>query len=170
MRRSTMRIGFLAFALLSFFSFSWASGQNSQNNCPEGFQFVGTLSGRGTESNPFDQRETVKFPEDATLDQTFQQKNVHATNGLHGAHSALQANEIPKGVLLIVHGKEDKLYQPGWAVSEPALKAIDQDANGKVTRYEFGMKLFCSVGSRGQNPYYAVCSVDVEVCYKPARQ
>ena len=38
----------------------------------------------------------------------------------------------------------------------------------EVTRYEFGMKLFCKVGSNGANPYFAECTVNAEVCYKPS--
>jgi hypothetical protein len=154
----------LAFVLLSLSP--WAAGQH---NCPEGFQFVGTLSGTGTPLNPFDKRETVKLPENATLDESFQQKNVRATNGKSGARSDMQGNDMPKGVLVIAYGKEDDVYQPGWAVSEPELKVIEKDSNGKPTRYEFGMKLFCTVSSHGQNPHYAECAVNAEVCYKPVR-
>ena len=160
-----MRIGFLAFVLLSFSP--WVA---AQNNCPEGFRFVGTLSGTGADLNPFDKREAVKLPENATLDESFQQKNVRVTNGKSGAHSSMQASDIPKGILVITHGKEDEVYEPGWAVSEPELRAIEKDSNGKVTRYEFAMKLFCSVSPHGQNPHYAECSVEADVCYKPVRQ
>ena len=64
-----MRVAFLTFVLLSFSP--WAAGQH---DCPEGFSYVNTLSGTGSESNPFDQRLAVKFPENATLDESFQQK------------------------------------------------------------------------------------------------
>jgi hypothetical protein len=160
-----MRVRFLAFVLLSFCP--WVA---AQDNCPEGFRFVGTLSGTGTELNPFDKRETIKLPKNATPDESFQQKNVRVTNGKNGARSNMQAKDIPQGILVITHGKEDKVYEPGWAVSEPELKVIEKDSNGKVTRYEFAMKLFCSVSSRGSNPYYAECSVQADVCYKPALQ
>jgi hypothetical protein len=160
-----MRIGFLAFVLLSFSPFVAA-----QDNCPEGFRFVGRLSGTGTESNPFDKRKAVKLPANASLDESFQQKNVRVTNGKSGARSSMQAEDIPKGILVITRGKEDEVYEPGWAVSEPELKVIEKDSNGKVTQYEFAMKLFCSVSSHGQNPYYADCSVEADVCYKPMRQ
>ncbi|HZI55814.1 MAG TPA: hypothetical protein VFF39_03510 [Verrucomicrobiae bacterium] len=160
-----MRIRFLVFVLLSFSPWIVA-----QDNCPEGFRFVGTLSGTGTESNPFNQRQALKLPENATLDESFQQKNIRITNGKSGAHSNTQANDIPKGILVITHGREDEVYQPGWAVSEPELKAIEKDSHGKITRYEFSMKLFCSVSSHGQNPYYAECSVDADVCYKPLHE
>lgn len=157
-----MRVAFLTFVLLSLSP--WAAGQH---NCPEGLRYVGTLSGSGSESNPFDKRVTVKFPEDASLDESFQQKNVRATNGKSGAHSNMRPQDIPKGVLVITSGKEDKVYEPGWAVSDPELKGIERDNAGKITRYEFGMKLFCTVGSNGQNPHFAECSVNAEVCYKP---
>jgi len=160
-----MRIGFLAFVLLACSPFVAA-----QDNCPEGFRFVGTLSGTGTDLNPFDKRQAVKLPENATLDESFQQKNVRVTNRKSGAHSNMQASDIPRGILVITHGDEDEVYQPGWAVSAPELKAIEKDSNGKVTRYEFAMKLFCTVSPHGQNPHYAECSVEAEVCYKPARE
>ena len=122
-----MRVAFLTFVLLSFSP--WAAGQH---DCPEGFSYVNTLSGTGSESNPFDKRLAVKFPENATLDESFQQKKVRATNGKSGAQSALRAQDIPKGVLIIPYGKSDEIYRQGWAVSDPELKGIEQDANRKV--------------------------------------
>ena len=62
-----------------------------------------------------------------------------------------------------------KVYEPGWAVSNAELKGIERDNGGKVTRYEFGVKLFCTVGSHEANPYFAECSVNAEICYKPSR-
>jgi hypothetical protein len=160
-----MRLGLLA---LLFCSLSpWAAGQR---NCPEGFRYVGTLSGTGSESNPFNKRVTLRFPENATLDESFQQKNIRATNGKNGARSDMRPQDIPKGVLVITYGKEDKIYEPGWAVSDPELKPIEQNESAKVIRYQFGMKLFCSVGSAGANPHFAECSVNAEVCYKPLRK
>jgi len=113
---------------------------------------------------------TVKLPENATPDQSFQQKNVRATNGKSGARSNMRPQDIPKGILIMTSGKEDKVYEPGWAVSEPELKGIERDSAGKTTRYEFGLRLFCKVGSGGANPYFAECSVNADVCYKPSRQ
>jgi hypothetical protein len=113
---------------------------------------------------------TAAFPENATQDESFQQKNVRATNGKSGARSNMRGQDIPKGVLIITSGKEDDVYKPGWAVSDPELKAIERDDSGKVTRYEFGLKLFCAVGSGGANPHFAECSVSAEVCYKPLRK
>lgn len=158
-----MRIAFLTLVLLLLSP--WAAGQH---NCPEGLRYAGTLSGAGSESNPFDKRMTLKFPENATLDETFQQKNIRATNGKSGARSNMRSQDVPKGVLVIPSGKEDKVYEPGWAVSGPELRAIQQDNTGKTTRYEFGIKLFCSVGGHGANPYFAECSVNADVCYKPS--
>jgi len=160
-----MRVAFVVFVVLSLSP--WAVGQH---NCPEGFRYVGTFSGTGSESNPFDKRMTLKFPKNATFDQSFQQKNVRATNGKSGARSNMTSQDIPKGVLVITSGKEDNIYEPGWAVNNPELKAIEHDASGKVTRYEFGMRLFCKVGISGANPHFGECSVNAEVCYKRARQ
>ena len=159
-----MRVGFVVLVLSSFSP--WCLGQH---NCPEGFRYVGTLSGTGSESNPFDRRMTVKLPENAAPDQSFQQRNVRSTNGKSGARSAMRPEDVPRGILVITSGKEDKVYEPGWAVSDPELKGIERDNSGKVTHYEFGMKLFCRVGSSGANPHFAECSVNAEVCYKPSR-
>jgi len=79
----------------------------------------------------------------------------------------MQAQDIPKGILVITHGKEDNNYKPVWAVSEPELKVIAKDTNGKPVRYEFSMKLSCSVQRHSSTPYYDVCEVSVDVCYKP---
>ena len=81
----------------------------------------------------------------------------------------MRSQDIPKGVLIITSGKEDQIYEPGWAVSDPELRGIERDNTGKITRYEFGLKLFCTVGNHGANPHFAECSVNVEVCYKPLR-
>jgi len=149
------------------FSFFFCSRAHSQNNCPEGFVSAGTLSGSGAASEPFNKRQTLRLPEDATLDESFQQKKVHATNGKNGASSTMDAQDIPKGILILPYGTSDGVYKQGWAVSEPELKAIDRDSNGHVTRYQFGMKLFCSVSNSGANPQFGECSVGVDVCYKP---
>ena len=72
--------------------------------------------------------------------------------------------------LIITYGKSDQVYEQGWSVSDPELKAIERDASGTITQYEFGMKLFCKVGTTGANPHLGECSVNVEVCYKPLPQ
>jgi hypothetical protein len=114
---------------------------------------------------------TLKFPEGTTLDESFQQKRVRATNGKSGSSSNLRPEDIPKGVLIIPSGKEEKTYgEPGWAVSDPKLKSIAQDDTGKITRYEFSMRLFCSAEARGANPHFSECSVNVEVCYKSSEK
>jgi hypothetical protein len=156
------RVGFLLFVSLVFSS--WG---NAQDNCPEGFRNAGTLSGTGSAWQPLDERKTIRFRENVMLDESFQQRNVRATNGKSGVQSALRGQDIPKGVLIIPHGKSDDIYHQGWAVSDPELKGIERDANGRITQYEFGMKLFCRVGSTGANPHFGECSVDVDVCYKP---
>jgi hypothetical protein len=154
-------------ALSLAFSFLLASTLSAQTNCPQGFNYAGTLSGTGSPTTELDRRETLRLPEDATLDDSFQQKKVRATNGKSGARSSMTAQDVPKGLLIIPHGKSDTLNQQGWAVSDPELKALERDATGKVTRYEFGMKLFCNVG-KGPNPMVGDCSVDVDVCYLPS--
>jgi len=129
-----------------------------------------TLSGTGSQGSPFDERKSVKLPENATPDQSFQQKNVRATNGKSGARSNMRAQDIPKGILIIPSGESDPVYEPGWAVSDPELKATERDERGNITRYQFAMRLFCSVGSNGANPQFAECSENADVCYKLSRQ
>ena len=104
----------------------------------------------------FNQRETLRLPTNATLDESYQQKRVRATNGKSGAHSSMRAEDVPKGILIIPHGKSDEVYEQGWAVSDPQLKALSRDGSGKV-------------GNTGANPQFGDCTVDVEVCYKPLR-
>src|SRR5215472_943966 len=144
-----VRVSLVALAIL-FFSFA----AFAQNNCPQGFALAGTLSGSGAASDPFNKGVTLTLPEDATLDESFQQKKVRATNGKSGAKSNMEAQDVPKGILIIPYGESDQVYAQGWAVSAPSLKAIARDRNGKVTRYEFGMKLYCNVGSTGANPQF----------------
>lgn len=155
-------------ALLALVPLLFSPWAVAQDNCPEGFRYAGTLSGTGSASSLLDKRVTLKFPNDATLDESFQQKRVRATNGKSGTSSSLRPEDIPKGVLIIPSGKEDKVYQPGWAVSDPKLEIVAQDDTGKITRYQFGMRLLCKVYGQGANPYFAECSVNVEVCYKPS--
>jgi len=155
--------------LVAFLLFVASPLTVAQSNCPEGFRYAGSLSGSGSSMTPFDQRVRLRLPENATLDTSFQQKKVRATNGSSGVSSTLRAHDLPKGILIITHGKSDRIYEQGWAVSDPELKVLEQDSNGKVTHYEFGMHLFCKVGEQGANPQFGECSVTVEVCYKQVR-
>jgi hypothetical protein len=157
-----VRVKLIALVMLCFSSLAFA-----QNNCPQGFAFAGTLSGSGAASDPFNKRVTLALRQDAAIDESFQQQKVRATNGKSGAKSNMQAQDVPKGILIIPYGESDQVYGQGWAVSEPGLKAIARDGNGKVTRYEFGMKLYCNVGATGANPQFGECTVNVDVCYKP---
>jgi len=158
------RLGFLILVVLFLSPWTFA-----QHNCPEGLRYVGVLSGTGSTSDGFDKRVTLRLPANATLDESFQQKNVRASNGKSGVTSTLRAEDVPKGLLIITYGKSDEVYEQGWAVSDPELKIIEQDASGKVMRYQFGMKLVCKVGITGANPNFGECSVNAEVCYKPAK-
>jgi hypothetical protein len=159
----TRRSSLLAFVFLFSSTVSFA-----QSNCPEGFRDAGTLSGTGSHTTDLDERVTLMLPENARLDESYQQQNVRATNGKRGVRSSLRAQDVPKGILIIPHGKSDELYNQGWAVSNPELKVLQKDESSKVTRYEFGMKLSCHVAG-GPNPIIGDCSVDVEVCYKPLK-
>jgi hypothetical protein len=140
----------------------------AQTRCPEGFRYVGTLSGHGSSVEAFDKRQTLTLPANANLDASYQQKEVRATNGKNGIQSSMRPQDVPKGFHLIPFGRDEPLYVQGWAVSDPQLTALDRDSNGKVTRYEFGMNLHCSARTPGTQRA-AECSVAVDVCYKPLR-
>jgi hypothetical protein len=114
----------------------------------------------------FDARKTITLPNNATLDASYQQKQVLATNGKSGVQSSMRPQDVPKGLHLIPFGRDEPIYEQGWAVSDPELKALARDASGKVTRYEFGMKLRCSARVPS-GPRAAECSVGVDVCYRP---
>jgi hypothetical protein len=129
-----------------------ATMSRAQSNCPEEFRYVGTLSGNGSGDAPLDARKTLNLPPNATLDVSFQQKSVRATNGRRGAHSSMRAQDVPKGILIIPSGVSDNVSHQGWAVSDPELKALDKDASGRVTQYQFGMRLFCNASSSDQIP------------------
>jgi hypothetical protein len=138
-----------------------SSLSSAQNSCPEGFRYAGTLSGTSTET--FDKTVFLKLPEYATLDESFQQTAVRATNGKKGAKSNLRPQDIPKGIRIDPHGSSD--LEKIWAVSEPQL--IKPDSNGDSTRYAFGMHLFCSVQGSPYSQTEGACDVEVQVCYKP---
>ena len=139
----------------------------AQSECPEGFRYVGTLSGSGSSFTAFDNRVQTRLPKGARLDTSYQQTEVRATNRRSGMDSQLRPEEIPKGILIIPSGTSDDIYKQGWAVSAPKLEALDRDAKGNITRYVFGMKLSCKVGHSGANPHFGDCVVYVEVCFKP---
>jgi hypothetical protein len=141
----------------------------AQSECPEGFRYAGTLSDSGSSQAPLDKRVRMKLPRNASLDLSYQQTEVRATNGRSGMNSQMRPQDIPKGILIIPSGKSDNIYEQGWAVSDPKLDALEQDGSGKVTRYGFGIKLSCRVGSTGANPHFGECDVDVAVCYKPMK-
>ena len=141
----------------------------AQNNCPAGFSYVGTLSGTGSSLEAFDARKTLTLPDNAVLDESYQQKNVHVTNGKNGVHSSMRPQDVPKGFYLVPYGESSStIDEQGWAVSDPELKALARDASGKVTRYGFGMKLLCNARVGGAERAVE-CSVRVDVCYKPLR-
>ena len=49
-----------------------------QHNCPQGSNYAGTLQGTGSFGIAFDERREVNLPPYATIDTSFQQKNVRA--------------------------------------------------------------------------------------------
>ena len=116
----------------------------------------------------FDRRVGLRLPENVTLDESYQQTKLTATNGKGKESSNVGPQDVPKGILIIPSGSRDPLLR--WAVSEPRLVALERDKNGTVTQYGFGMHLFCSVeGSDFARQTEAGCTVDVVVCFKPKK-
>jgi hypothetical protein len=140
----------------------------AQSECPEGFKYAGLLAGSGSYGTPFDQKVFINLPRGAKLDTSYQQTELRSTNARSGVSSKLSAQDIPKGIQVIAHGKTDDTYEQGWAVSEPELKEI-KNASGNVVRQKFGMHLYCKVGTTGANPQFGECAVEAEVCYKPLK-
>jgi hypothetical protein len=146
---------------LAFILFFISSVSVAQNPCPEGFRYVGTLEGSAAYMVPFSKRVELSLPENATLDVSYQQAKVRAEDGQINEHSNLRPQDIPAGIHIIPYGRAS---DGGWAVSQPELRVVERQANGRITRYAFGMQLYCIPGHL---PTHAPCEVNVSVCYKP---
>ena len=153
-----LRVSLVTLGLLSM-----SATLRAQHNCPQGFDHAGTLTGSGSYGIAFDERREINLPPDATIDTSFQQKNVRARAGNDRAQSALQAKDVPKGIAIIPGGST--MYDNGWAVSAPELKTV-----GDPARYRFGMKLYCTSSYAGSDMHTGGgCDVNVDVCYKPKK-
>jgi hypothetical protein len=135
---------------------------HAQNNCPDGFRYTGTLHGVGGFGNDFNARRELLLPENAQIDMSYQQRQVRAAQGNSLAHSNMTAADIPKGIVIIPSGSTD--LEKGWAVSDPVLSLVSDSGGAK--RYQFGMKLYCTVGHSEASRNFGGCNVDVDVCYK----
>jgi hypothetical protein len=135
------------------------------NKCPQGFNFAGRLYGSGSFGSNFAHRVEIQFPPNVRIDSSYQQGSVHAENGQSDAHSRLNPQAIPKGIHIVPFGSDD--HEKGWAVDDPELKGIAWDDDGRITRYGFGMQLYCTTGSGEADRIVGGCNVDVDVCYKP---
>jgi hypothetical protein len=153
------RIALLIAALLSSATLS-----SAQQNCPEGFNHVGTLYGSGSNGQPFNKVLEMRLPMNATLDTSYRQTSFQATNGKGGATSTLTGKNIPAGVYVVAYGSEDN--DKGWSVNEPQLRIV-QNTDGTVD-YFFGARLFCNV-LMGESDMYGTCDVGLDLCYKPQR-
>ena len=148
--------GFLAVSLLLMSSLS-----SAQDSCPEGLRYAGTLS--GSDSETFDKTVALQLPEHATLDESYQQTEIRATNSTRKAESKLRPQDIPKGIYITPYGSRES--EKVWVVSEPRL--VKPDNNGASGRYAFGMHLFCAVHGSSFSQTEGPCEVSVQVCYKP---
>jgi len=153
------RVTFLALGMLAT-----ESALMAQHNCPEGFRYVGKMSGTGSYGIPFNERRELILPDGAAPDTSFQQKQVNARAGNEMAHSNLLAKDIPKGILIITWGATT--YDQGWAVSGPELKTVGPSQYSQNPRYAFGMQLYCTTSKQSSYMHYGGCDVNVEVCYK----
>ena len=149
------------FVLLISVLLSMCVLSSGQSNCPQGFVYVGTLSGTGSATSELNQRLSLKLPQSATLDESFHQAQVRATNTK--GKTNLRPEDIPRGILIIPHGPSEN--DKPWAVSEPQLTKITDELG--TSRYQFGMHLFCGVHASSFGQQEGDCTVDVEVCYKP---
>jgi hypothetical protein len=140
-------------------------GFAQDNKCPQGFNFAGRLYGSGSYGSNFAHRVEIQFPPNVRIDSSYQQGSVHAENGQSDAHSRLSPQAIPKGIHIVPFGSDD--HEKGWAVDDPELKGIAWDDDGRITRYGFGMQLYCTTGSGEADRIVGGCNVDVDVCYKP---
>src|SRR4051812_31779112 len=73
----------------------------AQHNCPQGFQPAGTLTGTASYGNDLNERREINLPENASIDQSYQQTKVLPQKGNPKAHSDLLAKDIPKGIHII---------------------------------------------------------------------
>ena len=149
-------IGSVAFILLFLPCLSVA-----QSNCPDGFRYAGTLQGSAAYQVPFSEWVEIKLPENAIPDIAYQQTRVRAEDGNIKEHSNLRPQDIPRGIHIVPYGSSS---DGGWAVSEPELRVLETQADRRITRYAFGMQLYCMPGHL---PTHAGCDVNVDVCYKP---
>jgi hypothetical protein len=94
----------------------------AQHNCPQGFDYAGTMAGTGSYGVAFDERREVHLPLYATIDTSFQQSTVRAHGGNREARSDLLAKDIPKGIYIIPFGST--LNENGWAVTAPKLTTV----------------------------------------------
>ncbi len=156
----TRRVSLTAFATLLL-----SASTLAQHSCPEGFKYAGTLRGTGSYANDFKDRRELYLPQNATIDPSYQQTRVRASQGNQNAHSNLLPKDIPKGIHIIPYGSTD--LEKGWAVSDPVLTSVNDPAGG--TRYQFGMKLYCTTGTSEATKNFGGCSIEVEVCYKPKK-
>jgi hypothetical protein len=156
------QVGLLSFVMSFASSLAFA-----QHNCPQGFQYAGTLRGTGSFVSEFNERREVNLPENATLDTSYQQANVRSHGGNSKAHSDLRPKDIPKGIHIMAAGTTD--LEKGWAISAPELVVVQPPASGNAPRYKFGMKLYCTVGTSPATRNFGGCDVSVEVCYLPSK-
>ena len=91
------------FSIVSFLLLTSCLSSSAQDSCPEGFRYAGTLS--GSDSGEFNKTVFLKLPEYATLDESYQQTEVRASNGKRKAQSNLRPQDIPKGIHIDPYGR-----------------------------------------------------------------
>jgi hypothetical protein len=124
----------------------------AQNNCPEGFRYLGTLSGYGTSVERFDARRSLLYLRILRSTTHINRKRCAPPTGRTVFIRACVHKMCQRAFISFPYGENSSsVHGQGWAVSAPQLRALHRHARGKVTRYEFGMKLLCDARTTGAN-------------------
>jgi hypothetical protein len=156
----TIALGLTVLAMSTITCYS----QSSQQKCPPGLIYAGTIYGAGSYMANFYGRGEVLLPSNVRLDSSYRQDSINPANGKSDARSSLTAGEVPAGIFLYPHGADD--HEKGWSVVSPVLSAIAWDSEQRITRFAVSAQLYCTTGSSVLDATVGGCNVGVDVCYK----
>lgn len=128
------------------------------------------MAGSGAASVPFNRPVTLKLPEYATIDASFQQKEGACDKPQKWCQISDGSWDITRefSFYRVAQAME---CRRGRAVSEPELKGIDRDANSNITPYEGWDDIYCSVSNSGASPQFGEYSVGsmsaTSLCVRP---
>ena len=137
-----------------------------------GLTYAGEAHGEGAFGSNLYGFGEVLLPPNIKLDTSYHQTTIGAVaNGKSDARSRLVASEVPAGICIVPSG--DNNANHGWAVgdgAEPRIQLIpaawDMQTN-TITRYKFGIRLYCTTGSGELDRTTGGCNAKVAVYYKP---